>query len=1004
MNNRKALLSRIYLFSIFFSFFLIPFFVSAQTLPYRQYNVTDGLASSFVTDIVQDRQGFLWVGTQRGLSRFDGLTFKNIFSNKQFPDDYIEDIMVEPGGRMWIGTHGGCIVYDGNNRENRQWMIYTHENGLVNNRVCSIAKAKNGDIWLGTFEGVSLFDGQRFTNFRFGDDVPGNLVKDIEFDQNGDGWFATSRGLHRYSRGIFSSFDTSHGLMDNQVNVLMTDRKGTLWIGTEKGLNRYRGGDRIELCEAVEGFAVISLLEDRNGNLWAGGRNALFFFPAGEVSGENYERYKFDVGRISSIYEDKEGNIWFGSSGGLRKIQFLRIVNFTTVDGLPSNLVWTILEDKRGRIWFGTGKGLTRMWQGEFKTFTTADGLEKDSVYSLAADRNGAIWIGTGGGLSVYSAGTFRTYKKSHGLPDNVVISLMADSRGGVWAGTVKGMCYWNGRVFDMPSFQQSGNAVQCFLETRDGQFWYCDTKSVCRIDSPLDAEKPAVKRYSTNDGVIHSFVNSLFQDSRGRIWMTSQRGLSCFQGGKFSNYTTSDGLTDNACYFVVEDDARNLWIGTARGVCRFNGRSFKSYTVWDGLTSYEMNQGACLKDREGYLWFGTVNGVTRFDPRLDPVNPIPPPVYISHFNVLGGAYPLSTSPGDSIQTRLKYNQNYIQIGFTGISLTSPESLEYRYRLEPIDRGWGKTRERSAGYPYLPPGDYTFKVRAINSDGVDSTQSAKLRFRIMPPFWKTWWFQLLAVFSVLGTGVLFFVWRMKRAREKIELRERNKQLIMSQKMELLGILAAGAIHDLKNLLAVIIAYSKIAARQLRDEESGEKNSPLDRIKTTAVTAVQVVKQILAFTRQSYDKTMSANLPDLVDDIVSILKVTIPEAVAIIWTPPGKEIRFSINPTRFQQVMMNLCLNAVHAMPRGGELTIGLDEAPGEIIFTVRDTGQGMEEDVQARIFEPLFTTKAPGKGTGLGLFVVKQIVEEYRGTIALTSTPGKGTTFTIVFPGGGSQG
>jgi signal transduction histidine kinase len=404
------------------------------------------------------------------------------------------------------------------------------------------------------------------------------------------------------------------------------------------------------------------------------------------------------------------------------------------------------------------------------------------------------------------------------------------------------------------------------------------------------------------------------------------------------------------------------------------------------------MGQKACLKDSKGNLWFGTVKGITMFNPELDRTNTVPPPVYFTGFEVFGKDYPISPN------FRLKHNQNYLGFAFIGLSLTSPEDVSYRYRLEGIDRGWFKTKNRSVSYPYLPSGTYTFKVIARNNEGIESVTPAETRFIIQPPFWHTWWFLLLSGFSILSLLVLIVLWRFKREKEKIANEARDKQLVTAQKMELLGTLAGGAVHDLKNLLSIIIGYSKIAVQQVGQVDD-EKIKPIENIKNTALTAVQVVKQILAFTRQSYDETVAANLPDLLDDIVEILKVTTPTEIKILWERPGQELLSYINPTRFQQVVMNLCLNAVQAITREGEIKISLCKDPlNWIILEVSDTGSGIEKEILNRIFDPLFTTKEPGKGTGLGLFVVKRFVDEQKGKIEVRSQPGVGTTFKLFLP------
>jgi signal transduction histidine kinase len=475
---------------------------------------------------------------------------------------------------------------------------------------------------------------------------------------------------------------------------------------------------------------------------------------------------------------------------------------------------------------------------------------------------------------------------------------------------------------------------------------------------------------------------------------------LSCFDGKKsFTNYTTNDGLSDNTCYFILEGCDRNLWIGTAKGINRYDGHTFKAYTSREGLASLGIVEGACLKDSRGYLWFGTVHGITRYNPKLDRPNSVPPPIYITHVNVFGRKNEdyLGNAAPDNIE--LQYNQNYLRFDFTGISFTSPEDVSYRYRLQGIDRVWFETRNRYISYPYLPPGNFTFEVKAINNDGVESTESAAIHFRILPPLWRTWWFIVLAVCFALAFTLTMALWRIRLANEKIALREKNKQLIMAQKMELLGILAGGAVHDLKNLLSIIIGYSKMVARQAA--ENNDMKGVNEKIKNTAVTALQVVKQILAFTRRQYDETVAANLPDLLDDIIDILRITTPPEIEIIRQQPEKELRLYINPTKFQQVVLNLCFNAVHAMEQGGKLDIRLyesgDGTATRIILEIADTGCGIKEDLLDKIFDPLFTTKEPGKGTGLGLFVVKQIVDEYKGRIDVRSKPGEGTVFRISF-------
>jgi signal transduction histidine kinase len=278
---------------------------------------------------------------------------------------------------------------------------------------------------------------------------------------------------------------------------------------------------------------------------------------------------------------------------------------------------------------------------------------------------------------------------------------------------------------------------------------------------------------------------------------------------------------------------------------------------------------------------------------------------------------------------------------------------------------------------------------------------AEIRFKILPPFWNTWWFRIFSFLALLSLAVLIVLFNIRRIKTKMANEAKNKQLVLAQRMKLMGVLAGGAVHDLKNLLSIIIGYSDIVHESSEEVNEEERNEAIEIIKNTADTAFQVVKQILAFTRQTYDETKAANLADVLDEILAILKVNIPLTMKILWNPPIEEILLYINPVKFKQVVMNLCLNAIQAMEDRGELKISLAKAPGDagqIIIEVSDTGPGIPQEHFDKIFEPLFTTKGEEKGAGLGLFVVKQIVDEYKGNIQVKSPPGEGTTFKISFP------
>lgn len=980
MNNAKKTL--LLLLSLFFS--LRIFF--AQTLPFRHYSDDEGMPDVYVKCIYQDSKGYLWFGTLNGVSRFDGREFRDFNLEDGLLEDSVWDILEDRNGNIWVGTLGGGVSRIGQGKlEN-----FTTRDGLVSMRITTMAADKNGVLWIGTTEGVSRFDVKReqFSTYTETDGLVSNKIFNIMEARDGSLWFGTLNGLSCFHHGHFVNYTTATGLINNNIDALIQDSKGRIWIGTENGLNYLEKGKFFSYTRAdgLAGNMVLSAVEDQYGNIWLGTDHGLSRFSKGEFSNITTQN-GLPSNAILSLLADREGNLWIGTTAGASCLHSLAIINYSVKDGLPNNMVWTILEDRQGRYWIGTEDGLSRFFKGKFKNYTTSEGLVNNRVGGLMEDRKGNIWIATDGGMSVYTltSGRFINYTTSNGLLSNIVTAVFEDRKGITWIGTRDGLNRFSNGECVVPYFNGSplGHYIRQILEDREGNLWLPTTTGLYRLSST----KEQLTCLTTENGLPHSHCYSVLEDSQGNIWIGTKRGLSCLKQGKLITFTTRDGLPDNKCYFILEDLGQNLWIGTSKGIARYDGDGFKIYTQEDGLPARNLSS-ACLRDSQGNLWFGSVNGVTRLNPALDRDNFVPPPVYITRINVLEEDVPLSESH------RWQYNQNYLKFGFVGLCFKAPGSVRYRYRLEGLDNEWRETQARSVSYPYLPSGDYRFLVKAVNNHGFASPEPAEIQFKILPPFWKTWWFMAILTLVLLLMVVLVFLWRTRRVKEKT-------QLVMAQRMEIIGMLAIGAVHDLRDLLSVILSYSKMAEKDYTRSQDGQKQPPLpiEKIKKTAGTAIQLVKKMLAFSKQKHEYTADVNLVDVLKDILDILNIIRPPEVKISWEPPREEIRYRINPIHFKQVVMNLFLNANKAMPKGGELKISLGKTPGkEIKLVISDTGSGIERDVIGRIFDPHYTTKEQGKGTGLGLFVVKHIVEEYGGKISVQSEPGKGSQFLITFP------
>ncbi|MGE5343570.1 MAG: two-component regulator propeller domain-containing protein [Candidatus Omnitrophota bacterium] len=964
----------------------------------------DGLPSSLISYVTQDSQGYLWFGTDHGLSRFDGKKFQ-LYDDSPIGDDNVLNIFEDRDGKLWICTLWSGLIC----KDSSCYHVYKQKDGLPHDRVRCIIQGQGGMLWMGTSAGLCTYDGKRFKIYQQSDKLSGKSIPALLIDKNKNLWIGTDKGLNcllhsaqEEKRAIvkFNQVD----ILSKEVNALTEDHEGNIWVGTKEGLCciRKKDGEMVFSYYTVKDGLVnnnVSVIsEDREYNIWIGTENGISRFSLGKFFNYNVKS-GFLHPKIFTIFEDKEGNIWFGTRMGASCLQSLKILNFTKKEGLPGDTIWAIMEETPGKIWVGTDEGLSCYSGGKFQNYTAANGLISNQISNLFKDRAGNLWIATYKGLSIFSpqTGKFRNYTEKDGLPSEIVLSLAEGQNGTIWIGTHRGLCrYANGRILPHNMNIDLDVPINVLLLDRNGNLWISVHKGFWKISG----EKKIF--YSKKDGLLGEVFYSIFEDSKGNIWMGSKEGLSCWNHKTFKNFTKADGLSDNNCLFILEDNNHLLWIGAQNGVNRYDGRHFKKYTSKNGLVSEEMNQ-AGIKDSNGMLWFATNGGLTCFNPKLDRPNEIPPPVYMTLFSV--NEKDCLSVVGSGLKQKkivLKHDENYIKFGFIGLSYTSPEDVKYEYQLsEGTNKKISETSENYIPYPLLPPGDYTFKVWAKNNDGVRSKNPAVISFRINFPFYQTPWFLsfmvLLITFMIIG-AIMF---QNKRLKEKLANEAKNKQLVMAQRMKLMGVLAGGAVHDLKNLLSIIIGYSELVHDSSTEVTEEEKNEAIDIIKCTADTAFQVVSQILAFARQNFDEVKIVELSDLLNEILAILKVTIPRTIELIWNPPSEKLLISISAVKFKQVVMNLCLNAVQAMGKYGELKITLkrDPAiPSQLYIEVADTGAGIKPEHLEKIFDPLFTTKGEEKGTGLGLFVVKQVVEEYKGKIQVQSVLAKGTTFKIYFP------
>lgn len=989
-NNDKSNWCIFYLI-LFWALTLMAGTAFARNYPIRNFGKADGLPGGVVFSLCQDSRGYLWIGTEKGLCRYDGFTFQTI-TLPQLKGKYIMSVMEDRDRNIWAGlnTDGAvCIPQPGGTPANVP-------PGLKKYNIQDIIQDKNGHLWFGTTNGLLRYDGVTLHLYTTNNGLPHNRIIHLALDNRQNVWVSTRQGIAYLKDDRFHPFKLPARHDQSKHFTVFPDSRGRVWVGSQQWASCYENGTftHYDKTHGLMDNRIVSFFETPDGKIGATTWEGIFIMEGGRFMSINTGNGLAND-FVYNVLTDREGNTWAATHSGLSRIRTLNITNYSTKNNLPHNMVYNITRDKQGRTWAATANGLGCIAGGQVTSYTSGDKNKKNYIHALAIDNKGVLWTGSLKGLSYLENGQLIPHTEF----GHIVFEMKKSKDGTIWIASDKGLFYMKEGKVERPPFEKRTITITSILVDSRDAVWYGSSGILhCRRSG-----KTCVYAYQ-NGEIAGAFVREMFEDSKGIIWCSTDQGLTRINNRgktageksnspKITHFTTEDGLPDNTCNFILEDNKGHIWLGTENGMVKYDGHRFKTYLAKNhGLVSDYWVTG--YKDSSGKFWLGSDHGVTAFYPPPFPPNTVPPPIYITDVKVM------EKSTAFDQLTQLDYNQNTLRFNYAGICHSAPESVKYKYKIEGIEDDWKETTDSSIYLPYLPSGNFRFLVKAINNDGVESSVPAEAAFSILPPFWKTWWFQILVLMASISIPSLLLLWRHRRAREKADIEAKNRQLVMAQRMELMGNLAAGTVHDLKNLLSIILGYTRVVSRKFDKED--EEYEHVETIRNTASTAVQMSKQILSLARYPDQLPGAVELGELLEEILETLKITLPTTVNTDLKLPGIPVRFSIHPARFQQLVINLCQNAAHAMPQGGELTVSLsydgDGDGKKILLEIRDTGTGIERDKLEKIFQPLFTTKESGKGTGLGLFVVDQIVKEHGGAISVDSQPGAGTAFKIRFP------
>jgi DNA-binding NtrC family response regulator/ligand-binding sensor domain-containing protein len=692
--------------------------------PWHSFSVADGLGSPLVGALLWDPSGKLWVGTWEGLSCFDGAEWINYTQADGLVGARVRALRLDRQGRLWAGTGGfidgigwGVSCFDG-----ETWTSYTKADGLAGNWIGGLAEDRQGRLWLASHQGVSCFDGQRFRTYTAKEGLTDDFTWSVLADHQGRIWAGSRSGLARLEGERFERVPL--GLEDAKAETvysMLEDRQGRLWVGVRQRIGYGDGQTFTWLDEERGGLA---LNEDTQGAIWwsAYAQGVRCWDGAkirayGTVEGLSNDQ-------AVPLALDGAGQVWVGTQGGgLCRFEGRRFFTLTEKDGLGDNGLYTLYEDREGRLWVGTYKGVC-CWDGKGFSQLTLDSGEdgyRNLALAVHQDRQGVLWFVTfRGDLKRYDGQEVETLRRGDGARSHVHTSraIVVDPQGRLWCATSDpGLHCWEQGT--LRTYTQADGLQEDDVRTvgvdRQGRVWVVFGAGGV---SYWDGEQFHI--VTTGEGLGYMPGRVVKEDIRGRVWFaTDGGGVSCWDGEKFTRYTMAQGLVYDRVFAILEDPQGRMWFGTqGGGVSRFDGQVFQTLSAQDGLVNDVVQE--LVLTRKGKIWIATEGGISQYTPSVQV-----PGVRLTQ---VSGSRPYK--PGEPMQ--VASTQTRVSFAFQGKSLTSrPDRLVYRYRLSDHDPEWRITRETSVDYLYLPLGEYTFEVQAVDTD-LNYSEPAAVKLEVVP--------------------------------------------------------------------------------------------------------------------------------------------------------------------------------------------------------------------------------------------------------------------------------
>ena len=971
------------------------------------WQTDEGLPQNSVTSIAQARDGYLWIGTQDGLVRFDGVRFQ-VFDANNTPairNSRIVQLFEDRKGTLWIGTEqAGLVGY----RDGQFTALKPPTKGTTHNYARIFGDDSTGALWMVSCEWqlIEWLNGQ-FAVPSAHWSLAGVEAYSVAPDIDGGLWVGTDRELALTQYGKFEPVWSNQKESGFRVEVLTPSQSGGCWVAANQRLRKFdSNGPSTDLgAYAWTNRPVYAMHEDRHGYLWVATLGSgLYRYDTNGAVLHLSVADGLPTDFIRCLAEDREGNLWVGTEGGgLCRLKPANFQIYGRKQGLSSDQITSVYESGDGEMWIGTnGDGLNRLKASGITHFGSDQGLGNGHVWAVLKDHHGAVWAGTWGGLYRSDGGPFLGLSNGTNIGWQV-LAIHEDTAGTVWLGQQALGAIARMTGTECSSLKLPGAAadfdVRSIVEASDGSVWIgSNGDGLYRVHGGM------IGRFGKKEGLGSEMIWCLHPDRDGAVWIGTYRGgLSRWKDGRISTITTHDGLINDVISQILEDDQGNLWFGSLGGIFNIDkkelnrfadgqvrGFHVSSYAKADGLPSVECSGGfqpSACKSHDGRLWFPTVKGLAVVDPRKIVRNRLPPPVMVESVLVDGKAAENADSPlRAAAEIRIQPGAQRVDIHYTGLSYSAPQKVKFRYQLEGLGDGWVDAgTQRSVVYNFLKPGTYRFRVTACNNDGVWSEGGAHLDLIVLPHFWQTGWFYSLSALAGLGAIV-----GLVRTFERRKLRRQLEQLEREHMVERERTRIAKDIHDdLGSSLTRIALLSELA--------TADKNRPAEvegHARKIAASARETVR--------SLDEIVWAINPK--NDTLNSLSEYLSHYATEFFEGSPVSCRFEL-PDEFADLA--LAAEVRH------QLFLAVKEALHNVLkhshaqeawIRVAVTGLNLE----IAIHDDGCGFDMAGKSTakhGDGLDNMQRRVSDLGGQFRIESSPGHGTrvTFTVPLPAGTSQ-